>query len=274
MHAWDVTSPADDHAREPRSRCFDAADEIDVLLIGLGKDIAGLDPAIRAALRERQDHRRGDRHRRRRAHLQHAARRAARRRRGADRRRQRRADAARARVTPPSFLRAHDRDRYFATLVLQARAPRRRPGALRLQRRRRRDPRPRSRAGAGRDPPAMVDRCARAARGMARSAQNPLADALLDAIAGYSLPAGPLLRLIAARRFDLYDDPMPDLPTFEGYAGETVSVLYQLAAMILNGGDRGRNRRRRRPSRRRARADRAPPRLRLQRQPGPASSCR
>src|SRR5690606_6961811 len=26
-----------------------------------------------------------------------------------------------------------------------------------------------------------------------------------------------------------------DLPTFEGYAGETVSVLYQLAAMVLNG---------------------------------------
>ena len=46
----------------------------------------------------------------------------------------------------------------------------------------------------------------------------------------------PLLRLIAARRFDLYDDPMPDLASFEGYAGETVSVLYQLAAMILNGG--------------------------------------
>jgi phytoene synthase len=29
---------------------------------------------------------------------------------------------------------------------------------------------------------------------------------------------------------------MPDLATFEGYAGETVSALYQLAAMILNGG--------------------------------------
>ena len=38
-----------------------------------------------------------------------------------------------------------------------------------------------------------------------------------------------LTRLIAARRFDLYDDPMPDIATFEGYAGETVSALYQLA---------------------------------------------
>lgn len=67
--------------------------------------------------------------------------------------------------------------------------------------------------------------------------QNPVADALLDTMARYNIPAGTLLRLIGARRFDLYDDPMPDLESFEGYAGETVSTLYQLAAMILNGGE-------------------------------------
>lgn len=67
--------------------------------------------------------------------------------------------------------------------------------------------------------------------------QNPVADALLDTMARYTIPAGTLLRLIGARRFDLYDDPMPDLETFEGYAGETVSTLYQLAAMILNEGE-------------------------------------
>lgn len=67
--------------------------------------------------------------------------------------------------------------------------------------------------------------------------QNPVADALLDMMARYTIPAGTLLRLIGARRFDLYDDPMPDLETFEGYAGETVSTLYQLAAMILNEGE-------------------------------------
>jgi phytoene synthase len=66
--------------------------------------------------------------------------------------------------------------------------------------------------------------------------QNPVADALLQAIERYNLPTGTLLRLIGARRFDLYDDPMPDLQTFEGYAGETTSTLYQLAAMILNDG--------------------------------------
>lgn len=66
--------------------------------------------------------------------------------------------------------------------------------------------------------------------------KNPVADALLSAIGDHGLPVVPLRRLIAARRFDLYDDPMPDLHTFEGYAGETVSVLYQFAATILNGG--------------------------------------
>ncbi len=67
--------------------------------------------------------------------------------------------------------------------------------------------------------------------------QNPLADALLATLERYGLPAGTLQRLIGARRFDLYDDPMPDLETFEGYAGETASTLLQLSAMILNGGE-------------------------------------
>ena len=33
---------------------LEAADQLDVLLIGLGGDIAGLDPAVRAALKERR----------------------------------------------------------------------------------------------------------------------------------------------------------------------------------------------------------------------------
>ena len=67
--------------------------------------------------------------------------------------------------------------------------------------------------------------------------QNPVADALLDTIAAYNIPIGTLQRLLGARRFDLYDDPMPDVATFEGYAGETTSTLYQFAAMILNNGE-------------------------------------
>ncbi len=133
-------------------------------------------------------------------------------------------------------LRELDRDRYFATLVLPAlqrpaiqalyafsaeiaavreRAREPMPGEIRLQ--------------------WWTDALGGKAHGEVR--QNPLADALLDAIAEYRLPTPPLQRLIEARRFDLYQDPMPDLPSFEGYAGETVSVLYQLATMILNGGE-------------------------------------
>lgn len=65
---------------------------------------------------------------------------------------------------------------------------------------------------------------------------NPIADALLSVIEEYRLPLPALERLIEARRFDLYQDPMPDVTTFEGYAGDTVSALYQLSAMILNAG--------------------------------------
>lgn len=53
MYAWAVTSPAEItlHALAP---ALEAAGRIDVLFIGLGRDVAGLDPAIRAAFRERQ----------------------------------------------------------------------------------------------------------------------------------------------------------------------------------------------------------------------------
>lgn len=134
-----------------------------------------------------------------------------------------------------SFLRDADRDRYFATLLL------REPERTAIQ----------SLYAFSADVASIRDRAREPAAGEIRLQwwadalkgeghgnvrQNPLAAALLDAIGKYSLPSGPLLRLVAARRFDLYQDPMPDVQSFEGYAGETVSVLYQLAAMVLNGG--------------------------------------
>ncbi|MDB5561022.1 MAG: squalene/phytoene synthase family protein [Hyphomicrobiales bacterium] len=145
-------------------------------------------------------------------------------------------DRAASFVHAAEYLKTHDRDRYFASLLvsgearnaLQAlyafnadvasvreRAKEPTMGEIRLQ--------------------WWVDALSGEGHGAVR--QNPLADALLGAIASFNLPSAPLLRLIDARRFDLYHDPMPDLATFEGYAGETVSVLYQLAAMILNKGE-------------------------------------
>jgi uncharacterized protein len=52
MHKWDVSS-ADEITLENLQPVFDAADKIDVLLVGLGKDIAGFPKAIRQALRDR-----------------------------------------------------------------------------------------------------------------------------------------------------------------------------------------------------------------------------
>ncbi|WDR03347.1 phytoene/squalene synthase family protein [Devosia algicola] len=133
------------------------------------------------------------------------------------------------------FLREHDRDRYLSTLVLRAterdattallafnadvaairsRVSEPAPGEIRLQ--------------------WWNDALSGAGHGAVHS--NPVADCLLAALDQYEIPVGTLQRLLGARRFDLYDDPMPDLESFEGYAGETASSLYQIVAMILNQG--------------------------------------
>lgn len=65
---------------------------------------------------------------------------------------------------------------------------------------------------------------------------HPVAVALLDAVARYNLPRKAFDDLLAARIFDLYDDPMPSLADLEGYCGETSSVLIRLASFILAGG--------------------------------------
>ncbi|WP_417670510.1 phytoene/squalene synthase family protein [Roseibium sp.] len=66
---------------------------------------------------------------------------------------------------------------------------------------------------------------------------NPIAAALAETIERYKLPRQALVAMIDARVFDLYDDPMPSLHDLEGYCGETVSALIQLASLILNKGE-------------------------------------
>ncbi|HUG61600.1 MAG TPA: phytoene/squalene synthase family protein [Methylomirabilota bacterium] len=65
---------------------------------------------------------------------------------------------------------------------------------------------------------------------------HPVAAALLDSVARFKLSRPGLAALVEARRFDLYDDPMPSLNDLEGYLGETVSTLLQQAAIVLAGG--------------------------------------
>jgi len=133
-------------------------------------------------------------------------------------------------------LRELDRDRYFATLVLPA-APRPAITALYAFSAEIAAVRERAHEPAPGEIRLQWWRDALQGLGHGEVRQNPLADALLAAIDEYHLPTAPLVRLIEARRFDLYQDPMPDVATFEGYAGETVSVLFQLAAMILSAGE-------------------------------------
>ncbi len=64
---------------------------------------------------------------------------------------------------------------------------------------------------------------------------HPVAEALARAVAAGGLPKEALRNLILARRFDLYDDPMPSLAGLEGYLGETSSAPIQMAALILAG---------------------------------------
>lgn len=66
---------------------------------------------------------------------------------------------------------------------------------------------------------------------------HPVAAALLDVIRRHNLPIKPLVDLIDAHVFDLYDDPMPSVADLEGYCGETCGALMQMGALILAEGD-------------------------------------
>lgn len=68
-------------------------------------------------------------------------------------------------------------------------------------------------------------------------ADHPVALALNATLKRYRLPPEPLLALIEARGFDLYDDPMPTWLDLEGYCGETSSALIRLACLILADGE-------------------------------------
>jgi phytoene synthase len=70
--------------------------------------------------------------------------------------------------------------------------------------------------------------------GAGEARAHPVADALLETIARFTLPVAPFVDLVEARAFDLYDDPMPTSAALEGYAVKTSSALMQIAAAILD----------------------------------------
>lgn len=62
---------------------------------------------------------------------------------------------------------------------------------------------------------------------------HPVLDGVRAAALRWSLPLAALVRLVEARRLDLYDDPFATLTDLEGYAGETDGALTQLSAIVL-----------------------------------------
>jgi len=70
---------------------------------------------------------------------------------------------------------------------------------------------------------------------------NPTCDALLATIAAKNLPRQTLLDLLEARRFDLYEDPAPDMAFFDRYCDETTGSLFALGAHLSGGGEGGEN---------------------------------
>ncbi len=79
------------------------------------------------------------------------------------------------------------------------------------------------------------DALARAA-GDAR-AGHPVADALADVIRRFGLPTGLLVAMTEARAFDLYDDPMPDRASLDGYLAKLECAPFELAYRVACGGN-------------------------------------
>jgi 15-cis-phytoene synthase len=71
------------------------------------------------------------------------------------------------------------------------------------------------------------------------AAANPVAAALRDTIGQFNLPKDSLLRLIDARTFDLYNEPMEDIAAFEAYAAATASNLFRLVRLVVDPEDIG-----------------------------------
>lgn len=67
------------------------------------------------------------------------------------------------------------------------------------------------------------------------AAANPVSAALIDTIKRLELPVAPLLDLIEAHAFDLYDDPMPTMDALEAYLGKTSGTKFACAALICGG---------------------------------------
>jgi phytoene synthase len=65
------------------------------------------------------------------------------------------------------------------------------------------------------------------------AAANPVAAAFLATLARHRLPAEKLAGLLEARRFDVYNEPMPTLAALQSYASNTAGAIFDCATRIL-----------------------------------------
>jgi phytoene synthase len=77
-------------------------------------------------------------------------------------------------------------------------------------------------------------RDALAGRAAGGIAGHPVALAFLDTIRRFGLPLADLERMIEARAFDLYGDPMPSREVFAGYLRATASAIFMLAGRMIS----------------------------------------
>ena len=68
------------------------------------------------------------------------------------------------------------------------------------------------------------------------AAAHPVAAALRETLARYGFVAAPLLELIEARTFDLYEEPMASIADLELYGIRTQSPVFAMASGILGAG--------------------------------------
>lgn len=71
------------------------------------------------------------------------------------------------------------------------------------------------------------------------AAGNPVAVALFDTVSQCVLPSEPLIRLINAHAFDLYDDAIASFSELDAYAEATAGILFALGAAVLAGAGGG-----------------------------------
>jgi 15-cis-phytoene synthase len=68
-----------------------------------------------------------------------------------------------------------------------------------------------------------------------QAAANPVAAAFRETIAKYNLRSDIAAALIAAHRFDIYDEPMATLSELQSYSAETAGTVFAFAVEILTG---------------------------------------